>query len=99
MAIIGWCISLKGKSKREKTLKLAQILQELPNLILSAEKSGYTGISKQKMVLIDIQKLCLEKQIEYNEKEWIVEIERILETPQKKEVSNNGKEKQTNEKN
>ena len=75
-------------NKKTKTLKLAQILQKLPNIINQVEKliGRGSGEVKRSLVLNQIQMLCLQNDIDFVEEDFIAEIEKILSTPQKKEV-------------
>lgn len=80
----------KCKTRNEKlsTLnKYAQIVQMIPTMIKEAEQNvgEGNGALKKTLVLQNIQLQCAEKGIEYKNDEFTTEIEKILETPQKKE--------------
>ena len=67
--------------------KYAQIIQQIPEMIKNAETSvgNGNGALKKTLVLQQIQLLCAEKGIDYKNEEFSQEIEKILETPQKKD--------------
>lgn len=78
--------------KRNGTLsasvKLATIVQTLPALIVEAEKifgSG-NGAAKLAHVLNRVELSCLRSGVEFNADDFSYEVEKILSTPQKKEV-------------
>lgn len=76
----------KGK-KKTRLIKTARILQKLPNIITTIEQSCTApgqGTFKKLLALNQCQIECQKENINYNENEWSVEIEKILETPQKK---------------
>lgn len=80
----------KSKNRNEKLStinKYAQIIQKIPSMITEAEQSvgAGNGTLKKTLVLQNIQLQCAEKGIEYKNDEFTQEIEKILETPQKKE--------------
>lgn len=81
-------------NKLRKVNTLAKIIQKIPELISKAEKlfpsNGEIKFGPQKLeyVLKELQILCMEQDIEYQETEFTYEIEKILETPQKGEKSN-----------
>lgn len=79
----------KCKTRNEKLAtinKYAQIVQMIPTMINEAEKNvgAGNGELKKTLVLQNIQLKCAEKGIEYKNDEFEQEIEKILETPQKK---------------
>lgn len=76
------------KSKKTKSVKLAQIMQTLPSYIKEAETvfGGNTGAAKLVYVLNKVCIDCIKNHLDYNQDDWTVEIEEILSTPQKKEV-------------
>lgn len=80
--------------KLRKVLALAQIVQQIPSLISKAEElfpsTGEYKFGPQKLeyVLKELQILCMEKNIEYQENALTYEIEKILETPQKGDEAN-----------
>ena len=75
--------------KLRKVNTLAKIIQQIPELVSKAEKlfptTGETKFGPQKLeyVLKELQILCMEQNIEYQENEFTFEIEKILSTPQK----------------
>lgn len=77
------------ETKTDK-LKLAQILQKIPQFIIEAEEAcgGGTGTVKLETVLDKIMIECLKANIEYIKEDFKYEVEKILATPQKKEESN-----------
>lgn len=88
---IASAISSKKKSKQtekaNQKVEYAKIIQKLPEYIKEAETifgSG-NGTAKKIFVLNNIQIDCLKANIEYLQTEFEYEIEKILETPQKKE--------------
>lgn len=101
LAIILYFINRKKKNtsnelaeqviRLQEVNNIAKILQKLPELINKAEKTfpsgdiGKFGPAKLMWVLGEVEKLCLKHEVEYNEDQFTVEIEKILETPQKKE--------------
>lgn len=68
---------------------LAKIVQQIPSLITKAEElfpsvGEYKfGAQKLEYVLRELQILCMQANIEYQESEFTYEIEKILSTPQK----------------
>ena len=82
----------KKKSKSQKVVELAKIVQKLPGHIKEAEDifGGGTGTAKMAWVLSKAQMECLANNVPYNEEQFKVEIENILATPTtiKKEKSN-----------
>lgn len=84
--IYSFIISIK-KGKNTKSVKLAKILQSLPDLIKNAEEvfpSSGSGPAKSVFVLNQIHMKCLECGVDFDPDEWFFEIENILETPEKK---------------
>ena len=75
--------------KLRKVNTLAKIIQQIPELVSKAEKlfptTGETKFGPQKLeyVLKELQILCMEQNIQYQENEFTFEIEKILSTPQK----------------
>ena len=87
-----------AKTKEEKATLLneyASIIQKIPELIKNAETTvgNGNGALKKTLVLQQIQLLCAEKGLSYENTEFNQKIEEILETPQKKTKD---KEKCTN---
>ena len=84
--------------KLRKVNTLAKIIQQIPELISKAEKlfptTGETKFGPQKLeyVLKELQILCMQQNIEYQETEFTYEIEKILSTPQKGEVNETSKD-------
>jgi len=78
----------KQKSKKAKLVELAKIAQKVSNYIIEAENifGKGNGTAKLAFTLNKIQMDCIQNKICFNEDEWKAEIERILETPQKKEI-------------
>lgn len=78
-------------NKLRKVNTLAKIIQQIPELISKAEKlfpsTGDIKFGPQKLeyVLRELQILCMQENIEYQETEFTYEIEKILCTPQKGE--------------
>lgn len=89
-AVVTFICSKCSSKKKDKVIKVAKILQKLPGLITTFEENSKpgTGRTKKQLVLNQIQIECLSQGIEYIEEEWSEEIEKILETPQKKETAN-----------
>ncbi len=81
-------------SEQTTLLKVAAILEKLPDYINQAEaifpSSLYpkAGLVRLNYVLLLINKECWSNNIDFNEDSWKAEIENILTTPQKKEVQN-----------
>ena len=79
----------KENEKLRKVNTLAKIIQQIPELVSKAERLFPTtgeikfGPQKLEYVLKELQILCMEANIEYQESEFTYEIEKILETPQK----------------
>lgn len=70
-------------------VELAKIVQKIPNFINEAEEiiGDGKGLAKLKYVLNNIQMQCQLAEIEFNEEEFKEEVEKILETPQKKKTT------------
>ena len=81
-------ITNKTKSKNQKLVELAKIVQKLPNFIQEAESifGAQTGSAKLAYVLNKVQIECITKKVDYNEEQFKGEIENILCTPEKKET-------------
>lgn len=77
------------KGSKTKRIKLAKILQTLPTYIKEAEAvfGAKTGVAKLAYVLNKINIDCLKADIDFDEDQWKVEIEDILGTPQKKNIT------------
>ncbi|UPW36494.1 hypothetical protein [Peromfec virus RodF8_36] len=75
------------KGKKEKTVELAKVVQKIPDFISEAEQiiGEGKGIAKLQYVLNKIQLQCQINNIDFEEKAFTEEVEKILETPQKKE--------------
>ncbi len=87
-AVITIVSTLPGSKKKDKIIKTAKILQKLPEIITAIEQSCTVpgqGAIKKLLALNQVQIECQKQKINYNEEEWSAEIEKILETPQKKE--------------
>ena len=84
--------------KLRKVNTLAKIIQQIPELVSKAEKlfptTGETKFGPQKLeyVLKELQILCMEQNIEYQENEFTFEIEKILSTPQKGDANEKSKD-------
>lgn len=70
------------------SVKLATIVQTLPSLISEAEKifGSKSGAAKLSYVLNRVEINCLRNNVDFNLDDFTYEVERILSTPQKKEV-------------
>lgn len=82
----------KGKEeKQHKIIQLAQIVQKLPGIISGIEQAVGAGNGNIKLLLAlnQAQIECNNAGVEYNEEQFKNEIEKILETPHKKEQNNN----------
>ena len=84
-------IANKSKSKSQKLVELAKIVQKLPGYIQEAETIFGTGTGTAKMayVLNKVQLDCIQNKVEYSEEQFKGEIENILSTPAKKEEAAN----------
>lgn len=80
-------VTNKSKTKSQKLVELAKIVQKLPGYIQEAETifGAGTGTAKMAYVLNKIQLDCITNKVEYNEEQFKGEIENILSTPKKKE--------------
>ena len=80
-------ITNKSKTKSQKLVKLAKIVQKLPGYIQEAETifGAGTGTAKMAYVLNKVQLDCIQNKVEYSEEQFKGEIENILSTPKKKE--------------
>lgn len=80
--IISICTN-KTKSKSQKLVELAKVVQKLPGFIKEAEDifGAGTGNAKMAWVLSKANMECLSKKIEFNEEQFKAEIENILKTP------------------
>lgn len=91
-AIVELTILLKIKANnKEKTkkLELARIIKQIPELVTDAEEYIGTGngFAKLNYVLNKIHIMCIEKGLSFDEEGFEYEIEKVLETPQKKQKS------------
>ena len=87
--IIAYWKVKNAKSKEEKATLLneyASIIQKIPELIKNAEETvgSGNGALKKTLVLQQIQLLCAEKGLSFENEGFNQKIEEILETPQKK---------------
>lgn len=85
-SIIKGIINRKNNTNTEGTLKLNEIVSQIPEIISEAETlyGGGMGLAKLNYVLQKIQIKCITQQVEYNEKEIKNKIEEVLTAPQKK---------------
>lgn len=92
IAIIKLVQARKSSGENEKLKRvntLAKIIQKIPDFISKAEElfpsTGEVKFGPQKLeyVLKELQILCMQENIEYQESAFTYEIEKILETPQK----------------
>ena len=76
-------VASKKKNKAQKFVELAKVVQKLPEYITEAEKifGAGTGTAKMDYVLNKVQMACMQNNVEYNENQFKVEIEKILATP------------------
>lgn len=74
------------KNKKEKIVQLAKIVQKLPDYIKQSEEmfGAGKGRVKKQYVLNEVRNECLLNEIDYKENEFSEEVEKILDTPQKK---------------
>lgn len=82
----------KNKTNRlRKINKLAQIVQKLPQFIKESELlvGAGNGDIKNRLVLNQCQIECDNQNVEFIENDFKAEIEKILETPQKKKENEN----------
>lgn len=85
--------AIKGKKSKTKAQKqnqlvsLAKIAQKIPGYISEAEEALGPGKGKAKLryVMRELEIECIKANIEFQEENLKVEIEKILETPQKKQ--------------
>lgn len=84
--IIATIITTLSKIKSNKDVKLAQILQALPDAIKDAETvfGNGNGAAKLIYVLTKVNIACVNLGIQYDEEVWKNMVEKILETPSKK---------------
>ena len=87
--IIAYLRIRNAKTKEEKAKLIneyASIIQKIPELIKNAEETvgNGNGALKKTLVLQQIQLLCAEKGLSFENEEFNQKIEKILETPQKK---------------
>lgn len=75
------------EGKKDKLVKLAKVVQEIPNAVIEAEQILGNGTGKAKLtyVLNKLNIKCLQFGIKYDETALTQEIENVLATPQKKE--------------
>ena len=76
-------IANNKKKNAQKMVELAKVVQKLPEFINEAETifgSG-TGTAKMAYVLNKVQMACMQNNVEFNENQFKVEIEKILNTP------------------
>ena len=80
-------VTNKSKTKSQKLVELAKIVQKLPGYIQEAETifGARTGTAKMAYVLNKVQLDCIQNKVEFNEEQIKGEIENILSTPEKKE--------------
>ena len=80
-------ITNKSKTKSQKLVELAKIVQKCAGYIQEAETifGAGTGTAKMAYVLNKVQLDCIQNKVEYNEEQLKGEIENILSTPKKKE--------------
>lgn len=86
ISIIIAIIQTIKKGKKSKTVELAKVVQKIPEFITEAEQIIGTGkgVAKLQYVLNKIQLQCQLAGIEFQEQQFKQEVEKILETPQKK---------------
>ena len=99
LALVSFCSSISGivnKLKKNKSDKLRSLVQNLPELVSTAEilfpnVGQSTGSEKRFSVLSYLQLFCSQNGIPFDEDFWISQIEAVLSTPQKniREVSAN----------
>lgn len=87
ISIIIAIIQTIRKGKKCKSVELAKVVQKIPEYITEAEQiiGDKKGIAKLQYVLNKIQLQCQINGIDYKENEFKFEVEKILETPQKKQ--------------
>ena len=81
-------VTNKSKTKSQKLVELAKIVQKLPGYIQEAETifGAGTGTAKMAYVLNKVQLDCIQNKVDYSEEQFKGEIENILATPEKKEA-------------
>lgn len=91
--IVSTVVQTVRAGKKKNVVKLAKIVQELPQLINEAEEAlgEGTGAAKLQYVLNKCHIKCLQSNIEFDEQGITAEIENILSTPQKGESTNGEK--------
>ena len=99
LSLVSLCSSISGivnKVKKNKSVKLSSLVQNLPDLVSTAEAlfpnvGKKTGTEKRFSVLSYIKLFCSQNGIPFDEDFWSSQIEAVLSTPQKniKEVSAN----------
>lgn len=99
LVIVSSCSSIAGivnKVKKSKSDKLSTLVQNLPELVSTAEAlfpnvGKKTGSEKRFSVLSYLQSFCSQNGIPFDEEFWVSQIEAVLSSPQKKikEVSYN----------
>lgn len=97
LSLVSLCSSISSfvnKHKKNKSVKLSSLVQNLPELVSTAEAlfpnvGKKTGSEKRFSVLSYIQLFCSQNGIPFDEDFWSCQIEAVLSTPQKniKEVS------------
>lgn len=97
LSLVSLCSSISGivnKSKKNKSDKFSSLVQNLPELVSTAEAlfpnvGKKTGSEKRFSVLSYLQLFCSQNGIPFDEDFWLSQIEAVLSTPQKniKEVS------------
>lgn len=90
LAIIAFC-KASGKGKLKKLVQLAKIVKKIPDYIIEAENivGPGNGATKFALVMNKLQIDCMTNNVDYKEEELKYEVEKILETPQKKEKEKN----------
>lgn len=88
VSIIIAVIQTIKKGKKCKSVELAKVVQKIPEYITEAEQiiGASKGVAKLQYVLNKIQLQCQINGINYTENQFKYEIEKILETPQKKQI-------------
>lgn len=99
VSLVSTIVGIVNKIKKNNSVKLASLVQSLPELVSTAEAlfpnvGQKTGTEKLFSVLSYLKLFCSQNHIPYDEDFWISRIEAVLSTPQKKyikEVSNETK--------
>lgn len=93
LAVVGFWKG-KGKGKLKKLIELAKIVKKIPGYIIEAENivGPGNGATKLALVMNKLQIDCLANNVDYDEQALEYEVEKILETPQKKENTVENKE-------